>query len=260
MGIFSLIYKSIIKNQEKNLFFELCKNNDLKLAFSSNIDSFEILKEIFIDRCYSDYFPFYEEVTIVDIGAHKGYFSIFASQNTKKNSKIYALEPSSKNFEALKNNSFVNKTQNITTFNIGIYSEKKDLKLYLGKSENNSFFSDYQKRITKQDNHSSEIVKVMTLKEFFEQEKLSNIDFLKLDCEGSEYPILLNTDKKTLTKIKIISLEFHDLKNENYTPNNLIRFFKNNNFDIVKFTHESSTINNNYGKIIAVNRDSFFEI
>lgn len=257
MGIFSLIYKNIIKNQEKNLFFELCKNNDLKLDFSTNIDSFEILKEIFIDRCYSDYFPFYEEVTIVDIGAHKGYFSIFAAQNTKKTSKIYALEPSSKNFETLKNNTFVNKIQNITTFNIGIYSEKKEVELYLGKSENNSFFSDYQKSITKENNHSSEMVKALTLSDFFEQEKLTEIDFFKLDCEGSEYPILFNTDFDTLSKIKVISLEFHDLKNEKHTPNKLLRFIKNHNFDIVKFTHERSTINNNYGKIIAVNRKFF---
>lgn len=257
MGIFSLIYQKLIKNQEKNLFFELCKNNDLKLDFSTNIDSFEILKEIFIDRCYSDYFPFYEEATIVDIGAHKGYFSIFSAQNTKKNSKIYAIEPSSKNFETLKNNTFVNKIQNITTFNIGIYSEKKDEKLYLGKSENNSFFSDYQKSITNENNHSSEIVKTLTLSDFLKQEKLTEIDFLKIDCEGSEYPILLNTDSETFSKIKVISLEFHDLKNEKYTPNKLLRFIKNQNFDIVKFTHERSKINNNYGKIIAVNKGSF---
>lgn len=257
MGIFSLIYQKLIKNQEKNLFFELCKNNDLKLDFSTNIDSFEILKEIFIDRCYSDYFPFYEEVTIVDIGAHKGYFSIFAAQNTKKTSKIYALEPSSKNFETLKNNTFVNKIQNITTFNIGIYSEKKEVKLYLGKSENNSFFSEYQKSINNENNHSSEMVKTLTLSDFFEQEKLTEIDFLKLDCEGSEYPIIFNTDTDTLSKIKVISLEFHDLKNEKYTPNKLLRFLNNNGFNIAKFTHERSKIDNNYGKIIGVNRAIF---
>jgi len=39
---------------------------------------------------------------------------------------------------------------------------------------------------------------------------LSQIDFLKLDCEGSEGAIFASTPREYLRRIRKISLEFHD--------------------------------------------------
>jgi len=44
----------------------------------------------------------------------------------------------------------------------------------------------------------------------FEENKLDKIDFLKLDCEGSEGSILLSTPKPYLQRIAKIAIEFHD--------------------------------------------------
>ncbi|MBK7009683.1 MAG: hypothetical protein IPH36_14180 [Saprospiraceae bacterium] len=48
--------------------------NGIKLDAESNLESLFTLEEVFVQRSYADYFPFYKKATIVDIGAHKGYF------------------------------------------------------------------------------------------------------------------------------------------------------------------------------------------
>ena len=93
MGIFNFIYKNLRQKEEEKLFFDLCKNNNINLSYKDSKNDLDILKEIFIDRCYSDYFPFYENSIIFDIGAHKGFFSLFAANNSGNKSKIYSFEP-----------------------------------------------------------------------------------------------------------------------------------------------------------------------
>lgn len=252
MGLFSVIYNIWQKQSVTTLFFDITKNNSIDINFSKNIDSVKILKEVFYDRCYSDYFPFYTDSIIVDIGAHKGYFSIFAAKNLSKNSEIIAYEPSKENFDILNENLKDNNIHNVKTLNIGIYSEKKEMELHISKSENNSIFGDYTNHL-KGFNIDSEKANFITLDDIFIENNITHIDFLKLDSEGSEYPIIFNSSINTLKKIKVISLEFHDLKKPEYTGIELVKFLETNNFKIVKFTHESTTINNNFGKIIGIN-------
>lgn len=252
MGLLSATY-NVWKKQSRNmLFFDITKNNKIDINFEKNIDSLEILKEIFYDRCYSDYFPFYTDSIIVDIGAHKGYFSIFASRNLSQKAKIISYEPSKDNFNIMNENLHDNAINNVKAFNIGIYSEKKEMVLYISKSENNSIFDNYSSFL-KEINIDEEKVNFITIEDIFKDNNLESIDFLKIDAEGSEYPILFNCNKENLKKIKTISVEFHDLKNKDYSGLSLVRYLESNNFKVVKFIHEPSTIDNNFGKIVAVN-------
>ena len=54
--------------------------NQLILPTSGNFDNLETLDMIFTQREYAAYFPFYQKANILDIGAHRGYFSIFAAK------------------------------------------------------------------------------------------------------------------------------------------------------------------------------------
>lgn len=51
--------------------------------------------------------------------------------------------------------------------------------------------------------------KVISLDNVFKENKILNCDFLKIDCEGDEYPIFNKTPDKTLKKIKDIAFEVH---------------------------------------------------
>ena len=60
-----------------------------------------ILKEIYIDRVYDPYFQGRSDLTVFDLGANIGLFSIYASQYSKK---VVSVEPSRQIFEFLERN------------------------------------------------------------------------------------------------------------------------------------------------------------
>ena len=245
--------KDILQKKRKR-FVNVCKNTRLNLSYKRNKDSLPILEDIFVNRAYADYFPFYENATIVDIGAHYGYFSIFASKNTDKASIIYALEPSETNFGNLKENLSDNEVKNVKPFQIAIGRSKGTEALYEGSSENYSLIKNYP--LLKKGQNKA-LVKTLDLGSFISENEIDSIDFLKLDCEGAEYSILLNAPSDVLNKIMVISMEFHDLKDREFTGNKLVEKLKENNFNIVKYTYCKTNLNLNYGKLIATKASEY---
>ncbi len=53
-------------------------------------------------------------------------------------------------------------------------------------------------------------VHAITLQRIMDDNNLERIDFLKLDCEGSEGSILMSTPRGYLERIQKVAMEFHD--------------------------------------------------
>ena len=70
--------------------------------------------------------------------------------------------------------------------------------------------------------------KVITLSSFIENKKITNINLLKIDCEGEEVNVLRGIKKKHWTLIDTVIMEANDIKNniEIYLVKNL-KFIKN---------------------------------
>jgi len=232
---------------KRKRFLEICKRNSLNLNYLTNKDGYEVLKSIFMMREYSDFFPFYRKATVIDIGAHYGYFSIFAGNNLQKDSKIYSVEPGKQNFMRLKKNICDCKLNNIYSFNIAIGDRNGTSKLFSGSSVNNSIIDDYAMSKTSGEYEETEI---RTLETFIDENRLDKIDFLKMDCEGAEYIIIESTPKKVFDNIETISLEFHDLKKNNINAERIINKLAGCGFKIVKYNYENTSMNLNYGKMI----------
>ena len=66
---------------------------------------------------------------------------------------------------------------------------------------------DYKKLNTDTENY--DCVKSYSLNDIIKDNRLSYIDFIKLDCEGSEYDILPALDSKYYAIIKEIRMEYH---------------------------------------------------
>ncbi|MBK8887842.1 MAG: FkbM family methyltransferase [Saprospiraceae bacterium] len=79
----------------------------------------------------------------MDIGAHFGYFSLYAYKSSTTDTQIYAFEPSSKNFNILKNNIKNVHAQQVTPVNKAVTATDEIVKLSLFNHQNNSIFSDY---------------------------------------------------------------------------------------------------------------------
>lgn len=231
--------------RNKRKFKQICEANQLHLDYSINHPTLPILKEIFEQRTYSDCFPFYQKATIIDVGAHFGYFSLFAHKNLHPDSKIIAIEASKENVERLEQNIEKNTIQNVEVVSCGIGEKNGEMQLYKGANVNHSILKNYS--LAKK---QGEIIRIQTLTQIIETYRLEYIDFLKLDCEGAEYQILETLPPEVYQKIGVISMEFHDLKDAKYNGNFLRQLLIQNGFNVVKYEYGASSMGNNYGRLV----------
>ena len=147
--------------------------------------------------------------TVIDIGAHIGVFSVYAAL-LRKDILVYSYDPEPLNFSFLKQNIAINKLENnIKPFQLCVCGSSGIKLLYEGKSSSGHTIVPNDLSIKKQDRKVHQ-VQCITLEQIFLKEQVELCDFLKIDCEGCEYDILLKTPARIFKKMKRISLEYHD--------------------------------------------------
>ncbi len=116
-----------------------------------------------------------KDMTIIDCGANIGLASIFFKDYAKV---IYALEPSSKNYECLVKN--IEPYKNIKPFVVGLAARTGyDWLRTNGDSPiAESLFGG---------GAPIEQVKLLSIEDFMNEQKIDHVDLLKMDTEGSEY-------------------------------------------------------------------------
>jgi len=87
-----------------------------------------IYREIYFEGIYNDVFNQKEDLVVIDVGANIGIVTDYMRPYCKK---IYAIEPSSMHFEALKKNKEYNKWDNVEIFNAAIADKDGEMKLNL---------------------------------------------------------------------------------------------------------------------------------
>jgi FkbM family methyltransferase len=189
-------------------------------------------KELFFDATYTKGFPHQitlnEYSNIVDIGANVGYFSLFMSTTFPK-ANIYAFEPMPMNFALLQQYKNENPNLNLTVVNQAV--SKSIGTIILNYDANDS----YSTAASIHENHDQKDtieVKTTTLESIIKTQNLEKIDFLKLDCEGSEYDILYHCPLSILNNIQYLAIETHQGNAENENSESLIQFLKKNQFQI----------------------------
>jgi len=204
--------------------------NGIKCIIRNKSDSIAFFEVFFLNtNDYMDEFKIKEKDIVVDIGAHIGYFSIYSSINAK-DGKVFAFEPYNKSFNMLIKNLKINQIKNVIPQNLGVTKKSGTDSLYLKKnlSIGNSIY--------KNTNSDDRIhIETISLQDIIKNNDLQRINFLKLDCEGAEYQILLNLDHQTLGKIDKIVSEMHP-KIENFKIEDVKEFLTTHGFD-VKIIH-----------------------
>ncbi len=161
----------------------------------------------FID-VYLDKKPYLTDATfVIDAGANIGYTAVLFA-NYWPQCKIISIEPDKENYElSLKNTS---PYSNITVLNGGLWN--KEVKLRIEAGQEDGFVvrevNDSQTQI-KSENLTSGISIDQLLKKY----NIAQIDFLKMNIEGSEKEIFAENYKTWLPKTKAMLIELHDGKN-----------------------------------------------
>jgi FkbM family methyltransferase len=146
---------------------------------------------------------------IVDIGAHIGDFSLLMAHQIP-GARILAYEPEPENFALLEENIETNGFKAaIFPFRQAISDQSGEKMRIFRHPDNLGMHSQFpQDRLGAYDGTFIE-AETVSLEDVFEQNAIDSCDLLKMDCEGGEYPILLNAPAHVLARIRRISLEYH---------------------------------------------------
>jgi FkbM family methyltransferase len=133
-------------------------------------------------------------MTIVDIGAHIGYYTLLAAKQAGPHGKVYAFEPEPKNFALLSKNITANNANTIKTFNTALSDQSGTRELFIEKY--NKGHHSFAKNV-----NTVETIRVTTttLDETMKNNGSPEINILKIDVEGAE-PIVLRGMRETIKR------------------------------------------------------------
>ena len=204
-----IIYPQVYfkKKIERNVSFKTRNGMRLKIRTDQSSTDIHVFTEIWLENVYFKRFNLKKCENIIDIGAHIGLFSIYAASKFK-DAKIYSIEADKENFKMLLENNQMNNNI-INPINSIISSKNGEIDFYISSSDH-AANSIYKK--------SSNVIKMKSkkLEDIFKDYNIESCDFLKMDCEGAEYEIILNTPNKILEKIENICIEYDILENFDY--------------------------------------------
>ena len=140
--------------------------------------------------------------TVIDIGGHIGAFAIECA--IRGDADVISFEPEPENFDILTRNIDANRLQGLVQVRNKAVSDKTGtMTLYIDEVNPGSH-SLSEKYV---DHPGIEKIEVETVMLNDITGRMDKIKYLKLDCEGAEYDILMNSD---LSKVERIVAELHD--------------------------------------------------
>ena len=218
--LYPLVYFNLIK--QSHVVFET--KNGLKITLRVNSTDLMAFTHVWLIQEYSaPGFELHDDDIILDIGAHIGLFSLFASQFCK-NGKIFCFEPIKENYEQLMNNIKINDIKNIVPFNYAVSSKTGKIKIYVNDDESgHSMFLENSNYIE---------VDSISIIDIFKKNVIDKCNFLKLDCEGAEYEIIDLLSKDYLQRIEKTVIEYHMADTKPELLQNLENTLKRNSFKI----------------------------
>lgn len=129
---------------------------------------------------------------IAEMGAFRGYYTLYLAQKVGEKGKIIAIEPIPENLYYLKKNIAINKLGNVFIVPKGVWNANEEKEFQRKASDYQSGSID----IAYNDSDSQKI-EVNTLDTILEESKVSGIDFMLIQLNGAEYEAL-----EGLTKLK----------------------------------------------------------
>lgn len=164
--------------------------------------------------------------TVLDIGAHIGYYTLLASKRVGPHGKVYAFEPDPHNFSLLKKNIKTNNIKNVVLVNKAVGDKDTTTHFYLNPTNTGD------NRTYKNDNPSKRItVQQIKLDGFITEP----VHVIKMDIQGSELKALEGM-KRLLAKNPYLTIfsEFwpEGLLNNNSDPKKLLQILNKNGYSV----------------------------
>jgi FkbM family methyltransferase len=165
-----------------------------------------IIKETCLDKDYEVHgTPIQDNWVVADIGAGLGDFTLMTA-HAHPTARVFAYEPFAESFALLQHNIQLNGVTNVQTRPVAVGAQRGQKVLATTGAA--------VQHTTTDSTLSGEATAQMTVQAITLNDLLAEVgghcDFLKMDCEGGEFEILLNASCETLRQFSHICMEYHD--------------------------------------------------
>lgn len=181
-----------------------------------------VIKETCIDGDYFWCGGIQSGWNIVDIGAGLGDFAVLAAKGCQPG-VVHAYEPLAESFGLLQDNLALNQVENVQCFQKAAVAGKKALKPIT--EDVSAVSTRFVEDVGSIGLNSVDLVQII------ERLPRSRCDFLKIDCEGCEFELLMHSPAPILSCIQNLSLETHDGYSEHNSAE-LAEFLRQNGFQV----------------------------
>ncbi|MEM7038787.1 MAG: FkbM family methyltransferase, partial [Bacteroidota bacterium] len=163
---------------------------------------------------------------VLDIGANAGYFSFFVLSKFPK-AQIHAFEPFPPNFKLLESYQKAHSQFGLHLHPVAVAGQPGQLTFNFNPDD------DFSTSASLQANGESATMEVqaITLPDFVAKHGISQIDWLKVDCEGAEYDIFRHLNADFLANVRAITVETHDSPNPGEDKASLNQFLQSQGFN-----------------------------
>jgi FkbM family methyltransferase len=151
--------------------------------------------------------------TVLELGAHIGYISLYFSQLVGNSGKLYVFEPGANNLPYVRENISHSNFKNIELVEKAVSDTNGTATFYLENltGQSNSLVKDY--RVTKKIQSKTFVdlkknaveVETIRLDDFVRQKNINRINFIKIDIEGAEY-MAINGMQNILQEFKPVMM------------------------------------------------------
>jgi FkbM family methyltransferase len=156
--------------------------SDDALSNSISTDNFERSEWRFVDRLLK------KGMTVIDIGAHHGFYTILSSRKVGPSGRVIAFEPSPREEQRLALHLRLNRCKNVKVERFALAGENGEAEFFVVEGRDTVFNS--LRPPTVSSPTKKIIVKTLTLNNYLKINNIFRIDFMKIDAEGAELEIL----------------------------------------------------------------------
>lgn len=177
-------------------------------------------------------------MTVVDIGAHIGYYTRLLSELVGPSGRVLAFEPNPENFAVLQQNMLPRRYRNVELFNYAVGEKESVLPLYVSPgNSNHSLIEGYTKA------ESVIEVRCVELDSFLQERGIDQVGFIKSDTEGAE-PLVLKGMKNTAARSSnlhvLMELNPTALRCGHVEPEQFLESIRSMGFEIEMITSDLS--------------------
>ena len=180
-------------------------------------------------------------MTVIDGGANCGVTTIAIARAVGNKGHVYAFEPVPEYFVSLHRNISRNSIGNTSVYNLGLSNKTGPIPFYKHGEGSGC---------TPADNSEEIQVNVITIPEFLTVHSIPKLNFINLDCEGSELLVFRSAQAVLLEQAPLIFCEVHRdyLKVLNQSVEDLAKFLTDLGYGVKPIQVEDLTTPSDFGR------------